>query len=140
MVNSNLKSALVLVATVLPNKHLAKSEVLERALALVSDDVEAKKVVSMFVKAAPQHWGVDRQAKYWSIAKIYFTDSEIVDLYLRQFPDQITRLQYSALGRSLRRFNLSEVEIKQCLLRFKIRSSHRRGGPDSLRCYASFVS
>lgn len=140
MVNSNLKSALVLVAIELPNKHIAKPEVLKRALDLIGDDVEAQRVVSMFVKVAPQHWGIDRRAKYWSIAKIYFSDSEIVDLYLRQFPDQITRLQYGELGRSLRRFNLSEVEIRQCLLRFKIRPSHRRCGRDSLRCYVGFVS
>jgi len=140
MVDSNLKSALVLVATILPDKHITKREVLERAQALVGDDSEAQQVVSAFVKASPQHWGVDRRAKYWSIARQHFSVGEIVNLYLRQFPDQVTRLQYEALSKSLQRFKLSEMEIKQLLLHCKIRPSHRRCRIDSLRCYGGFVS
>lgn len=134
-----------IVMTELPNKHADRQQVLLNTLApllrlpISLPTAEAKKALCALVRLSPLYWGTQRKKQYWSIVLYALPHDEAIELYLQQFPPDITLNQHRSLGRVLTEFHhMSDVAAEELLARFQIREpSHNCS--DCIRPYTEEV-
>jgi len=126
---ASVRPAVIVVMQALPDRKRDPQEVVEAALAAVSEPERSnvRPAIARLVKLSPRCWGIHRRRQYWTFVFQFLSLPEALKYYLRQFPNNLTDDQRHQMARYLKTvFHLNDGEAVMALSPFGTRPGRRR--------------
>ncbi|OGY52517.1 MAG: hypothetical protein A3J59_04230 [Candidatus Buchananbacteria bacterium RIFCSPHIGHO2_02_FULL_56_16] len=132
---ASVRPVVIVVMQALPDRKRDPQEVVDAALAAVSEPeqlpkpelLKVKPIVRRLVKLSPRDRGIYRLHKYWRLVFHFLPPAETLKYYLKQFANNLTDNQRHQMERYLKAvFKLNDTEVAAALSSFGTRQSLRK--------------
>lgn len=143
-----LAKVVIIIMQSLPNKMTDRAALRQQITQLVSffpllpESEAIRRAGEKLVRVSPQCWGTHRSRAWWRIVLAALTAKEAIDLYLGQFPREVTQGQLTSIRRYLlavakkrQLAGVNEAYIDSALAIFCLRSNRHYFRENSFRIY-----